>query len=122
MLKKLGFAAVLLMVGVVPSFADDTCAAPPVPVAVDGSTVARDQLVAAIAAVKAYMTASDTYQACIADYLAAQKVDADKNKKPVDPAIIQAEGDKVTANQSNKQKIGDAINVSIGAYKKAHPG
>ncbi|HWY62360.1 MAG TPA: hypothetical protein VNW15_10715 [Rhizomicrobium sp.] len=122
MLKKLGFVTVLLMAGVAPSFADDTCQAPPVPASVDGATVAREQLVAAIAAVKTYIAASDTYQACIADYLAAQKVQADKDKKPVDPAIIQAEGDKVTANQNNKQKIGDAINVSIGAYKKAHPG
>lgn len=122
MLKKFGLAAALLVAGVVPSFADDTCTAPPVPVAVDGATVAREQLVAAIAAVKTYMTASDTYQACIADYLAAQKVQAEKDKKPVDAAIIQAEGDKVTANQNNKQKIGDAINVSIGAFKKAHPG
>ena len=122
MLKKIGFAAVLLLSGVVPSFADDTCQAPPVPASVDGATVSREQLVAAIAAVKTYISASDTYQACIADYLAAQKTQAEKDKKPVDPAIIQAEGDKVTANQNNKQKIGDAINVSIGAYKKAHPG
>jgi alpha-beta hydrolase superfamily lysophospholipase len=122
MLKKLGFAAVLLVAGAVPSFADDTCQAPPVPVAVDGATVTHDQMVAAIGAAKTYISASDTYQACIADYLAAQKTQADKDKTPVDAAIIQAEGDKVTANQNNKQKVGDAINVSIGAYKKAHPG
>ena len=59
------------------------------------------------AAVKAYIAASDTYQACINDYVTAQKAQADKDKKPMDPAIIQAEGDKVTANQNNKQKVGD---------------
>jgi alpha-beta hydrolase superfamily lysophospholipase len=122
MLKRFALTAILLVVGAVPAFADDTCQAPPVPVAVDGATASRDQLVAAIAAVKTYIAASDTYQTCIGDYLAAQKVQADKDKKPVDPATIQAEGDKVTANQNNKQTIGDAINVSIGAFKKAHPG
>jgi hypothetical protein len=122
MSKKLGLAAVLLLAGAVPAFADDTCQAPPVPVAVDGNTVTRDQLLAAIAAVKMYIASSDTYQQCINDYITAQNAQADKDKKPHDAAMIQAEGDKVTANQNNKQKIGDAINVSIGAYKKAHPG
>ena len=122
MLKRFALAAILSVVGAVPAFADDTCQAPPVPVAVDGTTVTRDQLVAAIAAVKTYIAASDTYQQCINDYVTAQKAQADKDKKPMDPALIQTEGDKITANQNNKQTIGDAINVSIGAYKKAHPG
>lgn len=110
------------MAGAVPAFADDACPVPPTPAVVDGATASRDQLVAGIAAVKTYIAASDTYQACISDYLKAQTADADKNKKPVDPALIQAEGGKVTANQNSKQTVGDAINVSIGAYKKAHPG
>ena len=122
MLKKFGLAAVLLVAGAAPAFAEDTCQAPPVPVAVDGTTVARDQLVAAIAAVKTYIAASDTYQQCINDYVTAQKAQADKDKKPMDPALIQVEGDKITANQNNKQKIGDDVNTAIAAYKKAHPG
>jgi hypothetical protein len=122
MLKKFGLGAVLLLAGAMPAFAEDACPVPPAPVAVDGATAARDQLVAGIAAVKGYMTASDTYQACIADYLKVQQAAAAKDKKPVDPALIQMEGDKVTANQNSKQAVGDAINVSIGAYKKAHPG
>jgi alpha-beta hydrolase superfamily lysophospholipase len=122
MLKKFTLAAVLLVAGAVPAFAEDTCQAPPVPASVDGATVARDQLVAAIAAVKTYIAASDTYQACINDYVTAQKAQADKDKKPMDAALIQVEGDKITANQNNKQKIGDDINTSIGAFKKAHPG
>jgi alpha-beta hydrolase superfamily lysophospholipase len=122
MLKRLGLGAALLIAGAVPAFAEDTCQAPPIPAVVDGNSATRDQLVAGIAAVKGYISASDTYQACIADYLAVAKTQADKDKKPVDPALVQAEGDKVTANQNNKQKVGDAINVSIGAWKKAHPG
>jgi hypothetical protein len=122
MLKKFGLAAVLLVAGAAPSFADDTCQVPPVPASVDGNTVTKDQMVAAIAAVKTYMTASDTYQQCINDYVTAQNAQADKDKKPHDPNMIQAEGDKVTASQASKQTVGDAINASIGVYKKAHPG
>lgn len=122
MLKRLVLGAALLFAGAVPAFAEDSCAVPPVPAVVDGSSATRDQLVAGIAAVKGYIAQSDTYQACIADYLAVAKTQADKDKKPVDPALVQAEGDKVTANQNSKQKVGDAINASIGAWKKAHPG
>ena len=122
MLKKLGLAAVLLVAGAVPCFAEDTCPVPPVPVAVDGSTATRDQVLAAQAAVKAFMAASDTYQACVNDYITVQNAQADKDKKPHDAVMIQAEGDKVNANQNNKQKAGDDFNTAVGAYKKAHPG
>ena len=89
-LKKFGLAAVLLVAGAAPAFAEDTCQAPPVPVAVDGTTVARDQLVAAIAAVKTYIAASDTYQQCINELChGAEGPDCDKDKKPMDPALIQ---------------------------------
>ena len=122
MLKKFGLGAALLLAGAMPAFAEDSCAAPLVPAVVDGNTASRDQIVAGIAAVKAYIALSDDYQACIGDYLTAQKAQADKDKKSMDPALSRAESDKITANQNSKQAVGDAINVSIGAYKKAHPG
>jgi hypothetical protein len=122
MFKKFGLAAVLLVAGVAPSFADDTCQVPPVPTAVDGSTATADQMRAAIGAFNAFSKASDTYQQCISDYITAQNAQADKDKKPHDTVMIQAEGDKVTANQTAKQTVGDGINSAIGVYKKAHPG
>jgi hypothetical protein len=121
MLNKIGLAAVILVAGAAPSFADDSCQAPPMPVAVDGATVATDALRAAIKGVNDYQGAVDTYQKCIADYITAQKAQADKDKKPIDAAIIQTEGDKVTASNASKQKAVDAINAAIGDYKKAHP-
>src|ERR1700744_3357433 len=103
MLKKFGLAAVLLVAAGVPAFAADSCQVPPVPAAVDGSTATREQVLAAQAAVKAYMATSDTFQACVNDYITAQNSQADKDKKPHDAAMIQMEGDKITANQNNKQ-------------------
>jgi hypothetical protein len=122
MLKKFGLAAVLLVAGAAPSFAEDTCQVPPVPAAVDGTTVSHDGMVAAIGAVKAYQTASDTYQTCITDYVAAQNAQADKDKKAHDPNMIQSEGDKGTANETSKEKAVNDLNTAIVAYKKAHPG
>jgi len=122
MFKKFGLAAVLLVAGAAPSFAEDTCQVPPVPASVDGATVSHDGMVAAIAAVKAYQTASDTYQTCITDYVAAQNAQADKDKKAHDPNMIQSEGDKGTANETSKEKAVNDLNTAIVAYKKAHPG
>lgn len=122
MLKKYGFAAALLLAGTVPSFADDTCQVPPTPAALDGATATADQMRAGIAAFNAFSKASDAYQQCVNDYITAQNAAADKDKKPHDTAMIQAEGDKVTANQTAKEKAGADLNASIGVYKKAHPG
>lgn len=122
MLKKMGLAAAAFgAMGAVPAFADDSCQAPPVPPSVDGATATRDQLVAAVNAAKSYISASDAYQQCIGDYIAAQKADAAKNKTTFDPAIEQAETAKVDANQASKQRVGDAVNAAVGAYKSAHP-
>ena len=122
MFRKYGLAAALLLAGAVPAFAEDSCQVPPVPAAVDGNTVTKDQMVAAIAAVKAYQTASDTYQQCITDYVTAQNAQADKDKKPHDTVMIQSEGDKGTANEASKEKTVGDLNAAIGVYKKAHPG
>ena len=122
MFRKYGLAAALLLAGAVPAFADDTCQAPPVPVAVDGNTATTDQMKAAIGAFNAYSKASDAYQQCVGDYITAQNAAADKDKKAHDAAMIQSEGDKVTANQDSKTKAGTDLNAAIGLYKKAHPG
>jgi hypothetical protein len=121
MLKAIGITAALLAVGAVPAFAQDTCPVPPLPAVVDGAAASLDQMKAAHAAVNAYMSASDTYQNCIGDFVTAAKEDAAKNKKPADAAMIQAELAKVDANQNNKQMVGDKYNSAVGDYKKAHP-
>jgi hypothetical protein len=120
MSKKYVLAAILVIAGAAPAFADDTCQVPPVPAAVDGTSATADQMRAAIAAFNTFSKASDAYQACVSDYITAQNNQADKDKKPHDTAMIQAEGDKVTANQNAKQKAGDDLNAAIGVYKKAH--
>ena len=122
MLKIFGMGTALLLAGAIPAFAEDSCPVPPQPAVVDGSTATKDQVMAGIAAVKTYIAASDTYQGCLNDYINAAKAEADKNKQPLDPALVKLEEDKATASQNSKQTVGDAINTSIGAYKKAHPG
>jgi hypothetical protein len=121
MLKKIGFATVLLVVAAVPAFAADTCQSPAMPVSVDGSTATIDQVRAGMKAVNDYQTAVGTYEQCVSDYVTAQNAQADKDKKPHDAAMVQSEGDKVTAADASKQKAVDSVNAAITAYKAKHP-
>jgi hypothetical protein len=120
MLKHFGLAAVLLATCAVPAFADDTCQVPPTPTAVDGASATTDAMRAAIKNVNDYQASVEKYKQCVSDYVTAQNSAADKDKKPHDAAMIQSEGDKVTAADASKQKAVDGINASIAAYKAAH--
>jgi len=120
MLRKFGLAAILLAACAAPALADDTCQAPPVPVSVDGATATTDAMRAAIKNVNDYQASVEKYKQCVSDYVTAQNAAADKDKKAHDAAMIQSEGDKVTAADAAKQKAVDGINASIAAYKAAH--
>jgi len=120
MFKKFTLAMILACASV-PAMAQGACNAPKAPAAVDGSKVTVDQLKAAIADVKAFIDASDTYQTCIGNDLTQQKAAATPDK-PFNPAIEAAAMAKVNDNQAQKEKVGAAINSAIGEYKKAHPG
>ena len=39
----------------------------------------------------------------------------------MDPAVVQAEGNKLTTMDANKQKAVNGINATITAFKAAHP-
>jgi hypothetical protein len=125
MLKNIGMAVALVLAGTVagalPAMAQANCTAPAAPGAVDGGTATKDQLLAGITAVKAFIAASDTYQQCLGDDLKVQKDAATAAKKPLDPAIEQGVMTKVSTNQAQKEKAGAETNAAVGAYKKLHP-
>lgn len=104
-----------------PAVAEDACARPTAPAAVDGATATLDQLMAAKNAVMAFMTASDAYQACVIDGLEAQRKAAKTEKKKLDPAVAKAADAKVSENQADKERVGADFNTAAKAYKAAHP-
>ncbi len=101
--------------------AQAACTAPIAPASVDGSTVTKEALVAAIANVKAFLAASDSYQDCLSTDLKAQKDKAAAAKVAFDPSIEAAIVAKGNDSQDQKVKVGNEINAAVGAYKKAHP-
>jgi hypothetical protein len=104
-----------------PAFAEDACSRPEAPAAVDGATATMEQLLAAKAAVTAFISTSDTYQTCVLDDVDAQRKAAKKNKTKIDPAIEKAADASIAANQSDKERVGAEFNAAARAYKAAHP-
>jgi len=104
-----------------PAFAEGACTRPEAPAAVDGATATMEQLLAAKAAVTAFMSTSDTYQTCVLNDLEAQRKAAKKNKTTLDPAVAAAADSNVSANQADKEKVGADFNAAARAYKAAHP-
>jgi hypothetical protein len=121
MLKTIGLAVALVACSALPVLAQAACTAPTAPAAVDGGTATKDQLLAGIKDAKAFIAASDAYQACLSQNLDAQRQVAAANKVPLDPSIEKDVAAKGADSQAQKEKVGAQINAAVGDYKKVHP-
>ena len=120
MFKKVFLAMALVSAGALPAFAQGAaCKAPAAPALPDPNSATLAQMQAMLGGAGPFMAASDTYQQCIVNDLAAQKAAATKDK-PFDPAIEQAAMARVEANQTDKQKFGDGANAALVAFKTKH--
>ena len=97
------------------------CDSPTPPQAIDGSKATLDELKTAKGAVTSFMAASDSYQGCVLDDLAAQRAAATAAKTKLDPALAKAAEQKVNQNQADKERVGADFNAAVKAYKAAHP-
>ena len=100
------------------SFAHDNCWAPPMPKALDGATAKREQIVAAMAAVKRYAALSDAYQRCISNFVATRRAEADKAQKPADGPLMVIEAHRIFVSQVNKAKAETQAKVAINAFNE----
>jgi hypothetical protein len=121
MLKGLIVAAILTVAGAVPALAQASCVLPIAPAAPDPRTATQDQMVAAVGDAKAFIAQSDVYQACLLDYVKAQRDLATQNKTLFDNSIATDAEKKINANQQEKVRTGSDINAAVMAYKSAHP-
>ncbi len=104
-----------------PGLALAACERPTAPPAIDGAKVTLDQLRATHGAVMDFMNASDAYQGCVLDELAAQRAAAAAAKTKLDPAMAKEADKKVNDNQADKERAGAEMNAAVKAYKAAHP-
>ena len=114
--KKFGLiAAACLLAGATPALAQTVCTEPAPPAIVDGNTASLDQMRAAVASVKDFISKSDVYQTCIATDLDAKKKAA--GTTPLDPGVQQVALAKVAANQAAKDKLAADTNAQVKIYQ-----
>jgi len=89
------------------SFEKDNCRAPSMPAQVDGFTASREQVVASMAAIKRYAAASDAFERCIQDFVAARRTEAEKGGRPFVTPLVIIENHRILVSQRN-QKLADA--------------
>jgi hypothetical protein len=100
------------------SFAHDNCTAPVLPVAVDGYSASREQVVASIAAQKKYVVQANDFQRCIVDFVAARKATASRERVSMDVALTVIENHRLAASQASKQRVADQVNISVMAFNE----
>src|SRR4051812_38954520 len=76
------------------SFAGDNCRAPSMPAILDGFTASREQVVAGMDAQKRYLAASEKFERCVQDFVAARK---DQNGKPISAPLVVIENHRILA-------------------------
>lgn len=113
--------AVLTMLGTAQAFAQIDCQAPIAPATPDGHTATQQQVLAAVADAKNFISQSDVYQQCVMDSVQAQKKQAVEDKKTFDPYIQTSAQKKVDDNQKTKIKVGLEINTAVSDFKMSHP-
>jgi len=124
MIRGICLSTAALVLLAAPAFAQaEKCPAPKSPSVPNGRTATAPELIAAANDVKAFIAASDDYQACLKADLDEQTAAAAASggKKGLDPKIktaLEARGD---ANQKEKERVGNLYNTAAQQYRAAHP-
>jgi hypothetical protein len=104
------------------SFARDNCRAPSMPATIDGFTASREQIVAGMAAAERYAVASDAFERCVQDFVAARKAQEDRNGKPANMSVAIIENHRVIASQRNKQIVSARMDAAIHDFNEYGSG
>ena len=119
---QFGFAfALATAVWAIPAIAQPVCVEPIPPAAPDPRKATPQQMHDAVNDAKAFISQSDVYQLCLANYIQAQRDEAVKEKTPFDAAMAANLQKKIDSNQAAKIRTGAEINDAVSAYKLAHP-
>lgn len=118
-MRKLFFLTCLIGVAS-PAFAQSDCLEPAVPAQVDGSVASADQLRTAMAQARTFIAEASVYQDCLLKEVDAAKTQAVATGQPFEPAIEISARERIAASERAQDKVGDAINGSVSAYKLVH--
>jgi hypothetical protein len=97
------------------------CAGPPMPATVDGAAASADQMRTAMAEARNFIAQSGVYQECLLKEVEAAKTQASAGGQTFEPMIETSARLKVDASKKAQEKVGNAANAAMAAYKNAHP-
>jgi hypothetical protein len=112
MIRKILLGSALFIAFTAPSMAQDPCAAPAAP-------KIPAQIIAAQNDIKAFATATDKFQACLATELGRQKDFAKQNDLPFDPNIQTGLETKAAAQRKDVERAAAAWNAAVQAFNQA---
>lgn len=118
-MRKIFFLAILLG-GTSPVLAQGNCLEPVMPAQVDGSVATADQLRAAMAEARSFIAQASLYQDCLLQEVDAAKTQAMATGQPFEPMIETSARYKIASSQKAQDKVGNAIDGSVSAYKLVH--
>jgi hypothetical protein len=100
------------------SYAGDNCWAPALPAFINGFAADGKKIDATLAAMKVYGAQAHVYQKCIADFVAARTVAAEKAHKPMDKALILIEDHRIAASQANEKKVATEVEIAVDQFNQ----
>lgn len=104
-----------------PALAQEACVEPMAPAPISGAAVTGDQLRAAMADARGFITQSNLYQDCLHHELEAARTQAGTEGHPLDPAMESAIKTRIVASQQAQDKVSQTVNTALTTYKQAHP-
>ena len=112
-----------ILVAILLSFAAPAlaqCVEPPQPPLINGTLASENQMRAVMSDARTFITQSEMFQACITQELNDARAQAATEGHPLDPAIEMAAKARLAASQKAQDRVGQASNMALTAYKNAH--
>ena len=117
---RLGLLISVLLFAATPALAQGGCVEPVAPLPVDGAAATADQLRAANAEARNFISQSSVYQACLTSEVEAAKMQAQSEGRPFDSAIETDAKTRIAASEKAQERVGVAIDAAVTNYKLAH--
>jgi len=96
------------------------CVEPPPPAAVDGAAASEDQMRNLLSDARGFISQAEIFQDCVNQELTDARAQAAAEGHPLDPAIEMADKARIAASQKAQDRVGQASNMALTAYKNAH--
>jgi hypothetical protein len=100
---------------VLASYEGDNCLGAVMPVALDGRTATRAQIMAGMAAVKLHAARSQAFERCVADFVALRKTRGDT---PAGKSFLLVETHRILASEKNRKQAAARMAAAINAFNE----